>query len=64
MKIKLLDYQIHSIKTAIQYSYEQIEDAILKKYKAWRIEDLNACDYEAITEDIQDWHWELNQKYK
>lgn len=63
-RIKLLDYQIKDINTRLSHSYDQIESALLDKYKAITITDLNSSDYEDIIEDIQDWNWELTSKYK
>lgn len=63
-RIKLVDYQVAAIKSAIEHSYDQIEDMLLDKYNAFMIEDLNATDFDAIMEDISDWHYELNQKAK
>ncbi len=63
-RIKLLDYQIKDIQMRLDHTYDQIESDILDKYKATHIADLNATDYDAIMEDIQDWHSELNAKYR
>lgn len=56
-KIKLVDYQVKDIKSAIPY--DEVYDRVLDKYKVFMIEDLNATDYEDIINDIQDWHKEI-----
>ena len=58
-RIKLLDYQLHTIKYRLAYSYDKVTDAILDKYKAYALEDLNATDYDDILEDIQEWTAEI-----
>jgi len=61
-RIKLVDYQVKAIQAAIEYSSHAIEDTLLNKYNAYAIEDLNATDYDAIMNDIQDWHMEILTK--
>lgn len=61
-KIKLVRYQVQAIKSALEHSYDQIENMVLDKYNEMMIEDLNATDFEEIMEDIQDWHIELIEK--
>lgn len=61
-RIKLVDYQVKAIKSAIKHSFDIIEDMLLDKYNAFMIEDLNATDFDAIMEDIKDYHVLLHVK--
>jgi len=54
-KIKLFDFQINHIDRYLKLNNSHVKDAVLKKYNAYDIEDLNALDYDDIVEDIQDW---------
>lgn len=60
-KIKLVDYQVKDIKSAIEHSFDIIEDMLLDKYKAFMIEELNASDFDQIMEDIRYWHLEITK---
>lgn len=61
-KIKLLDYQLNAIKTRLSYSYDSVEEELLKKYDALLLSDLNATDYDEIIDDIENWTAEINSK--
>ncbi len=63
-RIKLVDYQIQAIRSAIDHSSLAIEDTLLDKYNAYMIEDLNATDFDKIMEDIQDWHLKIIKRIK
>lgn len=58
-KTKLFDHQLNAVKMRLNYSYEQVKDAILDKYNAYALEDLNATDFDEILEDIQEWTHEI-----
>jgi hypothetical protein len=62
-RVRLLDYQLHSIQARIDASYAQIETSLLDKYKVFSLEELLATDYEEIIEDIAEWHWQIHSRY-
>ena len=64
IKVKLVDYQVQAIRSAIDFSSHAIEDTLLDKYNAYSIADLNATDFDKIMSDIQDWHLALIKKAK
>lgn len=63
-RIKLTDYQLHSLELRLAATYCQVETMVLDKYKAHHIECLNALDYDDICNDISDWHLQLSKTQK
>lgn len=52
---KLFEFQLTSIKQWLRFANnDEIEDAVLKKYNVFRIEELAAKDYENVIDFIQE----------
>ena len=54
--IKLFSNQVRNIEAFLEFAHIGMEDALLARYQAYTIEELNASDYDEIIEFLQEKH--------